>query len=403
MSGLHLLTKTRTAARSVAALFTAALVTATSAVSDEIKSKDLVGIPETVRSVVPVPDVDARAWILVDHHSGWVLGEQNADQRIEPASLTKLMTSFLVFNALEKGELGLGDEVYVSKKAWKTGGSRMFIQVDTHVLVEDLLRGLIIQSGNDASVALAEHLGGTEQGFAVSMNHMAAELGMTGTHFTNSNGLPGENHYSTLRDLVKLSIALISRFPDYYKYYSQREYTYNDITQKNRNVLLLRDPSVDGIKTGYTKSAGYGLIGTAKRDDVRLLAAVTGTESKKKRADFVQSLLQYGFAAYDGLLLYPDGEAVKEVPLWMGQQGTANVGVKEAIGIVFPKGKQDLLSAALEAPEELEAPLENGMRVGEIEFKFDGEPFHKQSLYINKDYPEGPWWSKLVDSVKRLF
>ena len=360
-------------------------------------------IPDVVRSVVPVPEIAANSWILMDFESGWILGSHEPYKRIEPASLTKLMTSFLVFDALEKGEITLDDQVYVSKKAWKTGGSRMFIQVDTHVTVENLIKGLIIQSGNDASVALAEHLGGSEEGFAVRMNHMAAELGMANSHFTNSNGLPDDNHYSTLADLATLSSALIRRFPDYFKYYSQKEFTYNDITQKNRNVLLWRDPSVDGIKTGYTKNAGYCLIGTAERDDIRLLAAVAGAESKKQRADMVQSLLQYGYAAYDGLLLYEPGTEVKTVPLWMGDQESATISVKQPLGILFPKGKSDLLSAALDIPESLEAPLDKGTRVGSIEVKYDGVPFHKQELYLPDDYPEGPWWSQMLDSIKRFF
>lgn len=360
-------------------------------------------IPPVVKSVVPTPDVPARSWMLVDFESGWILGSENRDLRIEPASLTKLMTSYLVFEALKKGEIKLSDKVYVSKKAWQTGGSRMFIQVDTHVDVESLLKGLIIQSGNDAAVALAEHLGGSEEGFAVRMNHKAAELGMVNSHFTNSNGLPDEEHYSTAEDILILSRALIRNYPDMFTLYSTREYTYNDITQKNRNVLLWRDPTVDGLKTGYTKAAGYCLIGTARRDDMRLLAIVTGTESRKIRADAVQSLLQYGYAAYDGLLLYRPGSEVTTVPLWMGESKQASIGVDGHLGLVFPKGQRDLLSAALDIPESLEAPLEEGSDVGSIVVKYNGEPLITRRLYLNAGYPEGPWWSRLMDSVLRLF
>ncbi len=360
-------------------------------------------IPAVVRSIVPTPDVPAKSWMLVDFESGWILGSENRDLRIEPASLTKLMTSYLVFEALSKGEIKLDDMVYVSRKAWQTGGSRMFIQVDTHVSVEDLLKGLIIQSGNDAAVALAEHLGGSEEGFAVRMNHKAAELGMVNSHFTNSNGLPDAEHYSTAEDILILGRSLIRNYPDMFTLYSTREYTYNEITQKNRNVLLWRDPSVDGLKTGYTKAAGYCLIGTAKRDDMRLMAIVTGAESRKIRADAVQSLLQYGYAAYDGLLLYRPGSEVTRVPLWMGEQDEASVGVTGHLGLVYPKGQRERLSAALDVPESLEAPMTLGTDVGNIVVKYDGEPLLERRLFLNADYPEGPWYSRLADSVMRLF
>jgi D-alanyl-D-alanine carboxypeptidase (penicillin-binding protein 5/6) len=366
-------------------------------------SAQLMNIPDAVKSVVPTPDVAARSWMLVDFESGWILGSKDSDLRIEPASLTKLMTGYLVFDALSKDEIKLDDKVYVSKKAWKTGGSRMFIQVDSHVDVESLLKGLIIQSGNDAAVALAEHLGGSEEGFAVRMNHKAAELGMVNSHFTNSNGLPDPEHYSTAEDIVILGRALIRNFPDFFSLYSTKEYTYNDITQKNRNTLLWRDPSVDGLKTGYTKAAGYCLVGTAKRADMRLIAIVTGAESRKTRADAVQSLLQYGYAAYDGLLLYQPGSEVTSVPLWMGEQSNASISVNRHLGLVYPKGQREKLSASLDIPESLEAPVESGTDVGAIMVKYNGEALLQQRLYTNTEYAEGPWWSKLLDSVKRLF
>ena len=360
-------------------------------------------IPATVKAVVPPPDAPARSWMLVDFESGWILGSKNRDLRIEPASLTKLMTGYLVFEALERGDIRIDDKVYVSKKAWRTGGSRMFIQVDTHVDVESLLKGLIVQSGNDAAVALAEHLGGSEEGFAVRMNHKAQELGMVNSHFTNSHGLPDENHYSTAEDILILSRALIREFPERLALYSTREYTYNDITQKNRNVLLWRDPSVDGLKTGYTKAAGYCLIATAKRDGMRLIAIVTGADRRKTRADAVQSLLGYGYATYDSLLLYPPGSEVTKVRLWMGEEKEASIGVSGQLGLVFPKRQQDRLSAALDIPESLEAPLSSGMDVGSIQIKYNGAPVLERRLYLNADYPSGPWWSRLKDSVQRLF
>ena len=379
------------------------ILEADQAASADPQIQPLTIIPAAVKSVVPTPDVSAKSWMLVDFESGWVLGSENENLRIEPASLTKLMTSYLIFEALKKGEIKLEDKVYVSKKAWKTGGSRMFIQVDTHVNIEDLLKGLIIQSGNDAAVALAEFLGGSEEGFAVRMNQKAAELGMVNSQFRNSNGLPDDEHYSTAEDMMILSRALIRNFPDLFSLYSTKEYTYNDITQKNRNVLLWRDPSVDGLKTGYTKAAGYCLIGTARREGMRLISIVTGTESRKARADQVHSLLQYGYAAYDGFLLYPPGKEVSSLPLWMGEDSSASLSVQSHLGLVYPKGHKDKLSAALTIPDELEAPIASGTNVGKIMVKYDGNAILEQDLFVTKDYVEGPWWSKLFDSVHRLF
>jgi D-alanyl-D-alanine carboxypeptidase (penicillin-binding protein 5/6) len=363
---------------------------------------DMEDIPAAVKSEIPLPDIEAKSWLLADFETGWVLGSKNADLKIEPASLTKLMTSFLVFTALQKNELRMEDMVYVSEKAWRTGGSKMFIQVDTRVSVEALVQGLIIQSGNDAAVALAEHIGGSEEGFASRMNIMAAKLGMTNSNFTNSSGLPDENHYSTAEDLVLLSIALIRQFPELYKFYSQHEFTYNGITQQNRNMLLQRDQTIDGIKTGHTKKAGYCLIGTGIRDGTRLVAAVTGSKSKTTRADQVQALLQFGYGAYDGLVVYEPGAQVKSVPLWMGETGKASIGVSKNLGVIFPKGNSAKLSAALELPDSLEAPITAGTPVGSIQVKYDGEPIYKTSLHVNEDYAEGPWYMRLLDSVKQL-
>ena len=231
-------------------------------------------IPAVLKSEIQPPNIEAKSWVVTDFETGWVLASKNVNQRIDPASLTKLMTSYLVFDALRKNEITMQDKVHISEKAWRTGGSKMFIEVNTQVSVLDLVQGLIIQSGNDASVALAEHISGSEVSFASKMNAMALELGMSDSHFVNSSGLPADNHYSTAADMTLLAMALIRRFPKLYRYYSQDEFTYNNITQQNRNILLARDPTVDGIKTGYTKNAGYCLIGTALRDGTRLMATV---------------------------------------------------------------------------------------------------------------------------------
>ncbi|MDH3639335.1 MAG: D-alanyl-D-alanine carboxypeptidase, partial [Gammaproteobacteria bacterium] len=253
-------------------------------------------VPEALKSSLPPPEVKAKSWVLMDFNTGWVLAAKHADDQIEPASLSKLMTAYVVFHALKKGNLQLDDVIHISEKAWRTEGSRMFAKVNSEVRAEDLIKGLIIQSGNDAAVALAEHLAGTEQGFAVLMNEHAQKLGLTNTHFTNAPGLPDPDHYSTARDLSILTAALIQEFPEYYAWYSIKEFTYNEITQQNRNILLWRDASVDGVKTGHTSSAGYCLVGSARRDDTRLIATVIGTTSAKQRAKEVQSLLKYGFS-----------------------------------------------------------------------------------------------------------
>ncbi len=362
----------------------------------------LIDIPESIKSPTPVPPVAARSWILADFETGWILGSENADLRIEPASLTKLMTSYLVFETLKAGKIRYEDRVYISKKAWKTEGSRMFVQVDTHVSVLDLIQGLIVQSGNDAAVALAEHIAGSEEEFAARMNRKAAELGMTNTRFTNSNGLPDDNHYTTARDITLLAMSLIRRFPDLYHYYSQREFTYNDITQHNRNILLDRDPTVDGLKTGYTKKAGYCLIGTALRDDVRLIATVTGAKNRIARADQVQSLLQYGYNSYDGVTVYSPGEPVKTLPLWMGQQSQAGVGVMQKFAVLAPSGEAARLSVTLELPDSLEAPIKRATEVGQIQARFDDQPVRESSLHVTETYREGAFLSQVLDWFKRL-
>jgi len=285
-------------------------------------ANNLLEIPADARSNIPSPKLEATSWLLVDHESGWILSAKEPDLRVEPASISKLMTAYIVFDQVKKNALSLQTEVLISQKAWKTEGSRMFVEVNSNVSVENLLRGLIVQSGNDAAVALAEHIAGSEEGFAELMNQTAATLGMTGSSYRNSTGLPDPEHYSTARDIVILSRALISDFPEFYKYYSQREFTYNKITQKNRNVLLLRDDSVDGVKTGYTKAAGYCLVGSAQREQQRFIAAVMGTKSSKARASSVHSLLKYAFAAYESVQLYAPGEAATSAEVFFSTIAT---------------------------------------------------------------------------------
>jgi len=378
-----------------------ALLCAAPAVA-ESQELPLQPLPAVLESVLPAPVVDADSWLLADFGSGWIIGGANMEARIEPASLTKLMTGYLVFDALARGEISRQDEVLVSEKAWRTGGSKMFIRVGTRVSIEDLLRGLIIQSGNDAAVALAEHLGGSEAGFAALMNQTAARLGMNDSHFVNSSGLPHPQHYSSALDMTILTRALIHRFPRDYRLYSEQEFTYNGITQRNRNSLLKRDPSVDGIKTGYTEKAGYCLIGTAARDRMRLIATVIGAPSMQARADQVHALLQYGYAAYRSREVYAAGATVKELPLWFGQAAQARVVVPGGIQIIHPKGDAAQLSGKLALPASLDAPLQTGQTVGRIEVQFDGVTVRDAALQTDADYPPGAWGSRLVDWFKRM-
>ena len=362
----------------------------------------LTPLPEPLTSPDAPPTVAATSWILADFDSGWMIGSDNANEKIEPASLTKLMTGYLVFEAIESGEIGLDDTVKISEKAWKTGGSRMFAEVNTEVAVGQLLRGLIIQSGNDAAVALAEFVGGSEAKFAEKMNQTAARLGMKNSQFQNASGLPNPDHFSTALDMTILTRDLIRRFPDHFRLYSEKEFTYNDITQKNRNRLLWRDKSVDGIKTGYTKAAGYCLIGTAKRGEMRLIATVIGAASAADRADQVQALLDFGYAAYRNIIVHRAGAVVQELPLWMGQQRRAEIAVNADLAIVFPKGDADKLSGVVNLPPDLEAPLAAGTEVGTFDVRYGEEVVRTVGLYVAEDYAEGEWWSRVKDWFRRL-
>lgn len=356
-------------------------------------------VPETARTELPDPEIAAKSWILADFDTGWILAGKNADLKIEPASLTKIMTSYIVFSALESGRIKEDDMVYVSKKAWKTGGSRMFIEVDTHVSVMDLLRGLIVQSGNDAAVALAEHVSGSEEQFVKEMNLVAKELGMTNTHFRNSSGLPMENNYSSVLDITLLTIDMIRQFPEYYKLYSELEFTYNNIKQHNRNVLLTRDSTVDGVKTGYTREAGYCLVGTAVRDGFRLVGAVAGSKSRSKRANQVQALLRYGFSSYMNKALYVPGEAIETVRLWGGNQKHAKVGVKDPVKVLLPNGQDNQVSYVSELPSSMKAPVEKGEQVGKFQVRVADEAVLHARLYAIEDYPAGPLHLRIRDSV----
>jgi D-alanyl-D-alanine carboxypeptidase (penicillin-binding protein 5/6) len=355
---------------------------------------------ETALPPVPAaPALPARAYILLDARSGEVLAEREADQRMDPASITKLMTAYAVFMELAKGSLGLDDMVTVSEKAWRTQGSRTFIEVGSRVKLEDLIRGMIIQSGNDASVALAEHVAGTEAAFAELMNEYARRLGMENTNFRNATGLPAKDHYSSARDMARLASAIIGQFPQYYRYYSEREFTYNDITQRNRNTLLWRDESIDGMKTGMTDAAGYCLVASAVRDDMRLISVVLGTSGSKVRADSTQALMNWGFRFYETHRLYAAGEPVTQVRVWKGDKEQAGVGLDSDLWITLPRGRYERVEAVAELVSPILAPVDPAGPVGQLRVSLDGEELALRDLRPLAPVAEGGLWRQAVDTV----
>lgn len=347
------------------------------------------------------PDIDAKGYLLMDMHSGRVLAEKNADERMEPASITKIMTAHVVFEELANGNLKLDDMVTVSEKAWKTGGSRMFIEVNSRVSIGDLLKGLIIQSGNDAAIALAEHIAGSEDAFVNLMNDHAARLGMHDTHFANATGLPHADHYTTPRDIAKMTIATIRDYPEYYALYKEKEFTYNGIRQHNRNRLLWRDPSVDGVKTGHTQSAGFCLVASAKRDDMRLISVVMGTKSDKARMQTSQALLNFGFRFYETHRLYEGNTPLTEARVWMGENERVPLGLKQDLYVTIPRRQYDHLKARSEIDPDIEAPVAKGQPLGEVIVDLDGKPVTRVPLVALRAVPEGGLWRQAVDTVER--
>jgi D-alanyl-D-alanine carboxypeptidase (penicillin-binding protein 5/6) len=354
-------------------------------------------------ATAPAPDIAGKSWLLFDYDSGAVLAAGNPDQRVEPASLTKLMTAYLVFKELAEKRQNLDSMVYISEKAWRTGGSRMFIKVNTRVRLEDLILGMIVQSGNDATVALAEHIAGTEDAFVGMMNEMAARLGMSGTHFENSVGMPGKDHFTTATDLGILTRALIHDFPEFYDYYSIPEFTWNEITQGNRNILLSRDSTVDGVKTGHTESAGYCLIGSAKRDNMRLIAVVLGADSKLKRADLVHSLLNFGFSNYITREVYPAGKVLKNVTVYKGEQEKVAVESAAAIHLTVPRRSQADITQVLSIPDYVIAPVEAGQALGDIEFTVAGSSLGHYPLTTTTAVADGGIIDQLMGTVMLWF
>lgn len=349
------------------------------------------------------PKIPAKAYVLMDFQSGTILAQQNHDQRIEPASLTKIMTAYAVFHELKNGSIKLEDRVLISENAWRMKGSRMFIEVNKRVDVKNLLLGMIVQSGNDASVALAEHVAGSEDTFAALMNKHAETLGMSGTHFVNSTGWPNKEHYTTASDLAILARAIITDYPEYYKWYSVKEYTFNGITQANRNKLLWIDDRVDGIKTGHTDSAGYCLITSAENKGMRLISVVLGTKSEKIRVSASRKLLNYGFRFYESHLLYQANEQLTARRIYKGEVDEIQLGLQEPLYITIPRGQRRKVKASMTINENIIAPVFKGQQYGTVEINLGKNKLTSRKLVSLTDIPEGGLWSQLVDSFLLLF
>ena len=349
------------------------------------------------------PTVVSLAHLLVDHNTGKVLAEHQADERLDPASLTKIMTAYVVFRELAAGKVALTDEVTISEKAWRTGGSKTFVELGKQIPLEVLLHGMIIQSGNAASVALAEHVAGSEETFVSLMNPHAQRLGMTHSHFTNATGLPDPELYTTARDMTLVTAATIREFPEFYAWYSEKEYVYHGIKQNNRNRLLWQDAAVDGVKTGHTAAAGYCLVASAKRDGMRLTSVVMGAKSEKARAQASLALLNYGFRFYESPKLYPGGQPIEKLRVWMGASEELPVGPAADIHATIPRGRYDKLAARIEKNPDIIAPVAKGDKVGEIVVDLEGKEIGREPLIALEDVAAGGWWEWLRDTVLRWF
>ena len=350
------------------------------------------------------PTLAAKSWLLLEMGSGQVLTAEKPDERLEPASLTKLMTAYLTFAALQKKTITLEQSLPVSQKAWKTGGSKMFVRVDTQVPVDDLIKGMIVQSGNDACVTLAEGIAGSEENFAQMMNREAQRLGMKNSSFTNSTGLPDPNLYTTAHDLSLLAGALIRDFPEYYKkYYSMKEFRYNNITQPNRNRLLYIDPSVDGVKTGHTEAAGYCLISSAMRDKRRLLSVVLGTKSDSARASESLKLLNWGFITYDAVTVAGKDQAVATLRVWKGLQKEVKAGFTADLVIAVPKGFAEKVKSDFVAEPRLIAPIEAGQKLGMLQVSIDGKPYAEYPVIALEAVPLAGFFGRLIDTIRLWF
>jgi D-alanyl-D-alanine carboxypeptidase (penicillin-binding protein 5/6) len=356
-----------------------------------------------VRPLPAAPIVGASSYFVIDARTGYEIATLEPDKAVAPASLTKLMTAYAVFKALKEEQIQLSDEVTVSEKAWRAEGSRMFIEVGKRVSVQNLLLGMIVQSGNDASIALAEHVAGSESVFAEIMNQYAQGLGMLSSNFVNVTGLPHDDHYSTARDLATLARAIIAEFPDYYEWYSVKEFTFNDIKQPNRNNLLWRDDSVDGMKTGHTDAAGYCLVSSAERDGMRVISVVLGTSSAKARIDGSQALLNFAFRFFETRLLFKAGETIATARIWKSANEFTSLGLLEDLYITVQRGTYDSLESVHNIPAVLVAPVAHGQPLAELKVSLNGDDLLSEPLRALADNPSGSIWQRTLDSVSLLF
>ncbi len=360
--------------------------------------------PANAQQMPIPPAVAAKAWLLLEPASGQLLTAEKPDERIEPASLTKMMTAYLTFSALRQKTIALTQTVPVSEKAWRTGGSKMFIQVGTQVLVEDLIKGMEIQSGNDACIALAEAIAGSEEAFAQMMNREAQRLGMKNSHFVNSNGLPDPQHYTTARDLSLLASALVRDFPEEYaKYYSMKEFRYNNITQQNRNRLIWIDPTADGIKTGHTEAAGYCLVGSAKRGPRRLISVVLGANSDSTRTSESQKLLNWGFQFFEAAPISAKGQEVASLRVWKGEANQVKAGFTNDLSVTVPTGFAAKLSKEFVPQPRLIAPIQQGQTLGALKVTLDGKPLGEYPVVALENVPLAGFLGRLIDTVRLWF
>jgi D-alanyl-D-alanine carboxypeptidase (penicillin-binding protein 5/6) len=359
--------------------------------------------PAASMAIPTAPQLDARAYVLVDYRTDKILAAKDAVARMEPASLTKLMTAYIVFQELSIGKLKLEEPVMVSEHAWRSEGSRTFIELGKPVSVQDLILGMIVQSGNDATIALAERIAGTEETFAQMMNANAKRLGMVGSHFENSSGLPSPQHYTTARDLSLLANAMIREYPQYYKWFSVREFEHNGIKQQNRNGLLEKDPTVDGLKTGHTDSAGFCLVTSSLRNGMRLVSVVMGSTSMKARENASAALLNYGFTFYDTKLVVKGGTVLATARVWKGLSPSVDLGIKDDLYLTLPRGQADAVKTATDVQPRLIAPLAADADLGTVRVLAGTETLATKPLHPLKPVAAGGWWRRLIDTIRLWF
>ena len=355
------------------------------------------------QTIPPPPQVPVRAYVLMDQQSGNLLANAKGDERMEPASITKLMTGYVIYKALKSGKIRSDDKVTISEKAWKTPGSKMFVKLGTQVSVDDLLMGMVMQSGNDATVALAEHVAGSEETFAKLMNQEAERLGLKNSHFTNAPGLPDANHYMTARDIAVLTRAVIQDFPEHYARYSVRSFKYNNIEQQNRNRLLLTDSSVDGVKTGHTESAGYCLVSSAKRNDTRLIGVVLGADKEKDRFAASQALLNYGFSFFESRKLHDANTPIVTPRIWKGKENKLPLGVTYPLYVTVPKGQAPQVSTTTTVQPKIVAPAQKDQAFGEIVVKLGDQEVSRTPLVALNEVPQSGWFGRLIDAILMFF